>query len=188
MWSHTYRWRWSDDRYAFKFGLMEEKKKTTQLLLLTIIHRQALDSNKLNQTFTYNPHRNKVISFTTNRPFSTRYLRQFCAERDSQQSLCFTVKFDGSLLKTTELKQEFTSLWMVLLHSHHTLKTTSAFIGLRILQIYFQSWQTYTRIFKVMEITYFQWRLKHLPSKGNCFHGKDEWNPETGHNFADLRI
>ena len=146
------------------------KKKEDSSVTFTdcIIHRLALVSNKMNQTFTYNPHRNKVISFTTNRPFSTRYLRQICAEMDCQHSeirrlsrgitrwfkydrdcnrLVYTqivsVIFEPPCIwKNTELKKELTFLWIVLLHSHHTVKTTPAFTGLRILQIYFQSWLT----------------------------------------------
>jgi hypothetical protein len=80
--------------------------------------------------------------------------------------------------KNTDLKQEFTSLWIVLLQSHHTVETTSAFTGLPILHIHFLSWLTYTRIFKVVEITYFQCSLKHSPSKGRT---------ESG-NLAEFRI
>jgi len=57
-----------------------------------------------------------------------------------QKWIVSTVKFYGSLVelseKNNELKQQFTSLWIVLLHSHHIVKTTSAFAGLRILQTF----------------------------------------------------
>lgn len=70
---HTNKWQWFEatctgDAEAMTgrlSSLVSRGKKTTaQLLLMTvIICRQALVSNKLNQTFTYNRRRNKVMFY-----------------------------------------------------------------------------------------------------------------------------